>query len=68
MLFLLAQGKSRKAVAQELYVSENTVKTHVRNAYRKLFVQSHEDVLELIEQTKRLLDAEESAEADDDPA
>lgn len=69
VLFLLAQGKSRKAVAQELYVSENTVKTHVRNAYRKLFVQSHEDVLELIEQTKRLLDAEESAEADSgDPA
>ena len=59
VLLLLAQGKSRKAVAQELYVSENTVKTHVRNAYRKLFVQSHEDLLELIERTKAMLEADE---------
>lgn len=59
VVLLLAQGKSRKAVAQELYVSENTVKTHVRNAYRKLFVQSHEDLLELIDRTKELIDTED---------
>lgn len=64
VVFLLAQGKSRKAVAQELYVSENTVKTHVRNAYRKLFVQSHEELLELIEQTKELIEADAEADAD----
>lgn len=56
VLLLLAQGKNRKAIARELYVSENTVKTHVRNAYRKLLVQSHEELLELTERTRGMLD------------
>lgn len=60
VLVPLAQGKSRKTTARELFVSENTVKTHTRNIYRKLFVQSQEELLELVQQTSVLLDGEES--------
>ena len=56
VLLLLAQGKNRRAIAHDLYVSENTVKTHVRNAYRKLFVQSHEELLELTDRTRDMLE------------
>jgi NarL family two-component system response regulator LiaR len=36
VLRLLAQGRSNKAIAQELVVSEKTVKTHVSNILAKL--------------------------------
>jgi LuxR family maltose regulon positive regulatory protein len=36
VLKLVAQGKSNAALAQELFVSENTVRTHMRNISSKL--------------------------------
>lgn len=38
VLALLVSGRSNKAVASELVVSEDTVKTHIRGLYRKLGV------------------------------
>lgn len=38
VLELLAQGMSNKELAQELYISEKTVKNHVSNILRKLSV------------------------------
>jgi len=37
---LLVKGKSNSSIGRELGVSEGTVKTHVRNIYRKLHVDS----------------------------
>lgn len=48
VLVLLALGKSRRAVAAELFVSEDTVKTHTRNLYRKLGVHSRDDLKGLL--------------------
>lgn len=45
----LARGHSQVFVAQELVVSENTVRTHVRNIYRKLGVSSKEELLSRID-------------------
>ncbi|TDA65820.1 MAG: response regulator transcription factor [Clostridia bacterium] len=36
VLRLVAQGKSNKAIAETLFVSEKTVKTHLTNIFRKL--------------------------------
>ncbi len=36
----LVEGKSYKLVAAELFISFDTVKTHVRNIYAKLHVHS----------------------------
>ena len=35
-LVLLAQGLTNRAIAKAMYVSVDTVKTHLRNVYRKL--------------------------------
>lgn len=40
ILGLLARGKANRAIAGQLGVSEGTVKTHIRNIYRKLHVGS----------------------------
>lgn len=42
---LLLKGKTYKRIAMELYVSENTVKTHVRNIYSKAGVQSRAELM-----------------------
>lgn len=44
ILTLLLQGKSNKEIAEILFVSLSTVKTHVNNIYKKLKVQSREEV------------------------
>ena len=38
MLKALARGMSNKAISQELWVTEQTVKFHLGNVYRKLGV------------------------------
>ncbi len=40
ILRLVADGKSNKEIARELYISENTVKNHVRNILEKLHLHS----------------------------
>jgi len=40
MLTLLANGISNKGIANRLFVSENTVKFHLKNIYAKLSVTS----------------------------
>lgn len=48
ILTLLAQGKSKKEIAEELFVTTNTVKTHQRNLYAKLDVHSLEELQRFI--------------------
>ena len=43
----LLQGKSNKAIAEALFLSVSTVKTHTNNIYKKLEVQSRDDVKSL---------------------
>jgi LuxR family maltose regulon positive regulatory protein len=45
VLRCLAAGMSQPEVAAQLYLSKNTVKTHVRNLYGKLGVQSRSQAL-----------------------
>lgn len=46
---LLAQGRSKAAVAKRLYVTENTVRTHAKNVYAKLGVSSKQELARLLE-------------------
>jgi len=45
---LLLERKTVKMIAQELYLSENTVKTHIKNIYSKLNVQNRMELLSLL--------------------
>ena len=47
---LIAQRKSRAKIGQELFLSQNTVKTHVRHLYAKLGARSKADVIALFEE------------------
>ncbi|MDT8903535.1 response regulator transcription factor [Anaeroselena agilis] len=51
---LLVRGKTYKQVASELYVSENTVKTHVKNIYAKYNVQNRNQLLHLMMNSEEL--------------
>lgn len=47
VLGILAQGHASGYISEALYISPNTVRTHVHNIYRKLGVSSREEVLTL---------------------
>ena len=47
---LVARGKTNAAVAEELVVSENTVKFHVKSIYQKLGIHSKAEVAAIVEQ------------------
>ncbi|WP_449315144.1 helix-turn-helix transcriptional regulator [Rubneribacter sp.] len=45
---LLCKGRSKPYIAETLFLSENTVRTYTRNAYRKLNVHSKQDLIDLL--------------------
>jgi DNA-binding CsgD family transcriptional regulator len=47
ILRYLAEGHNGAYVSEVLFISPNTVRTHVHNIYRKLHVSSREDILRL---------------------
>lgn len=49
VFLFLAQGKSRRFMSDNLYVSADTVKTHVKNVYRKLSVHAQHELINLVE-------------------
>jgi DNA-binding CsgD family transcriptional regulator len=48
VLARMLAGQSRREIAAELHVSENTVKTHVKHVYEKLGVCGREEILSLL--------------------
>lgn len=47
--WLICEGLSDKAIAQQLFISENTVTTHVRNTYRKAVVSGRIELCKKLE-------------------
>ena len=45
---LLLKGRTYKMIAGELYLSENTVKTHIKNIYSKFNIQSRMELVNLM--------------------
>lgn len=46
--FLLAQGRSRPYIREKLFISKNTVATHIKHIYQKLDIHSKEDLIDLV--------------------
>ncbi|HJF64686.1 MAG TPA: LuxR C-terminal-related transcriptional regulator [Slackia equolifaciens] len=45
---LLAQGRTRPYIQDELVLAENTVKTHIAHIYKKLGIGSRQDIFDLV--------------------
>lgn len=50
IFLLLAQGRSRPYIRDSLYLSKNTVATHIRHIYEKLSVHSQQELIDLVEE------------------
>ncbi|MBA3829563.1 MAG: response regulator transcription factor [Taibaiella sp.] len=48
----IATGKSRKRIAQELFIDLETVKSHIKNIYQKLDVHSKADAIKTAKDNK----------------
>ena len=53
---LLLKGRTYKMIANELYLSENTVKTHIKNIYSKFNVQSKSELINLLMEKEHFMD------------
>ena len=49
ILKMLARGRSAPFIAQELVISQNTVKTHVKHIYAKLDAHSQQEIIDLVD-------------------
>lgn len=47
---LICQGRGRSYIADTLYISDNTVKFHSKNLYRKIGIASKNELLDLFEE------------------
>ena len=48
VLVCLARGNSQKSIAEKLYISVDTVKTHTNSIYRKLGVHSKQELIDYV--------------------
>ncbi|WP_139651285.1 helix-turn-helix transcriptional regulator [Raoultibacter phocaeensis] len=46
---LLAQGHTRASIAKKLFVSENTIREHVKNIYKKLYIHSRQQLIDMVD-------------------
>ena len=51
--FLLARGYSRPYIREKLFISKNTVATHIRHIYGKLGIHSKEELIDLVTEAAR---------------
>ncbi len=50
---LMARGRNRAYISEELSISDETVKSHTKSIYRKLGVHSHQELIDLVEGSMR---------------
>ena len=48
VLQMLVKGRSKSYIAETLFISENTVRSHSKHIYQKLGVHSKQEVLDLL--------------------
>lgn len=53
VLFLLAKGRTIAFIADDLGVSFNTAKSHIRHVYVKIGVHTKSELLDLVEQGRK---------------
>lgn len=49
VMILIAQGHTRNGIAKKLFVSDNTVRAHVKSIYNKLHIHSKQELVDIID-------------------
>ena len=49
VLFYLARGRSARYIANALYITERTVKTHIQHIYQKVGTHSRQELIDIVE-------------------
>jgi DNA-binding CsgD family transcriptional regulator len=49
VMMLLARGNTRANIAKRLFISENTVRAHVKSIYAKLYIHSRQQLINLVD-------------------
>jgi len=63
ILAFMARGRNRKVISAELFISEETTKSHINGLYRKLSIHSQQELLTLVETLVSEMQAEQEASA-----
>ena len=50
---LLARGRNLPYISEALFISKNTVRTHLKNIYQKLGVHDRQELIDLVEQASK---------------
>ena len=50
---LLARGNTRASIGERLFISENTVRVHVKNIYAKLHIHSKQQLIDIVDEYAR---------------
>lgn len=53
IFLMLARGRSYGYIADELYISTHTVKTHIYHIYRKIDIHSQQELIDMVEEDFR---------------
>ena len=48
VLQLLCKGRSKSYIAESLFISENTVRTHAKHIYTKLDIHRRQELLDML--------------------
>lgn len=51
VFLLLAKGRNAEHIANELFISQHTARTHIYRIYRKLSVNSQQELIDLVDNT-----------------
>lgn len=54
IFLLLAQGRSRPYIRDALFLSKNTVATHIRHIYEKMDIHSQQELIDLVQESTRM--------------
>lgn len=57
----IIRGKSRKEIAEDLFITPNTIKTHLHNLYGKLDIHSEADLKAFVAKRERMFSTGEDA-------
>ena len=49
VFLLLAKGRNRAYIANELSIGDETVKSHIKSLYRKLGVHSQQELIDMVD-------------------